>query len=107
MNGPSNETSKPEGVEVWRVRRAVVFAAAQQVVAILFAALLLDGGQMMRLFTIAAIGSWAFMIAIIVRGIVARRTTPICETDVQVITYSFWLAAGLVLLLCPLMMRVL
>lgn len=89
--------SKPVGEpDVWR---AVTLAIAQQIVALVLAALVIAPIPLLRLAIIGTIGSWICILAILTRAIVARKTKPLTEVDLQIITYSFWLVSGLLLML--------
>jgi lipid-A-disaccharide synthase-like uncharacterized protein len=77
-------------------------AVAQQAVILLFASLLLDGGQMLRLSTIATAAAWALNIVIM-----ARRPKSPTQADVLIVKYGFWLFALVTLILAPIMGRTL
>lgn len=107
MNTPHRDPSTHEPVGVEQLRSAILSAIVQQVIAILLASLLLDGGTMLRLATISAVGSWTFILAIITRAIVLRNTKPLNNLDVRIIRGSLWLAAGITMIMCLLFQRVL
>jgi hypothetical protein len=86
---------------IWQVYGEPIKAAiAQQVVILFLAALVLDGGVMLRIATVAVAGSWAFSIVIM-----AHRPTSPTPTDVQIVKYGFWLAALVSFVLAAIMGR--
>jgi hypothetical protein len=81
---------------------SIKVAVAQQVVIILFASLLLDGGHILRLSTFGAVGSW-----LLTGIIVARRPRSPTRIDILIVKYGFWLAALIAMVLAAIMGRVL
>jgi hypothetical protein len=95
------QAEAPPSTSIWQAYGdAIKAAVAQQVVILLLASLVLDGGLMLRMATLAAAGSWAFNIVI-----VARRPRSPTPTDVLIVKYGFWLAALVSFVLAPIMGR--
>ena len=82
---PAQTDTQPS---IWKAYgEPIKIAVVQQVVILFLAALVLDGGVMLRIATVAAAGSWAFNIVI-----VARRPRSPTPTDVLIVKYGFWLS---------------
>ena len=77
--------------------RAIIVAMVQQAIVLVLAALMLDGGRLLRAFAGALIASWAVTLLVMLRY--PERPTPL---GAVVVKYGFWLAIFLVLLLGPL-----
>jgi hypothetical protein len=71
--------------------RAIVVAMVQQVVVLVLAALVLDGGRTLKLMIIAAIGSWVFPLLVML-----RRPRSLTRADILIIKHGIWMAAALV-----------
>ena len=70
---------------------AITVALAQHAVVLILAALVLDGGHMLRICTIAALASWLCTLVIMLR----RRKQP-TRFDLGLVRYGFWPAMFLV-----------
>lgn len=77
--------------------QAIVFAAVQQAIVLLLAALILDGGYILRICTIAAIASWVATLVIIV-----RRSKHPSAVDLAIVRYGFWMTMLVVLVVATL-----
>ena len=70
--------------------RAVTAAVAQQAVVLLFASLILDGGQIFRYCAVAAMASWVCTLVILL-----RRPKHPTNVDLAIVRFGFWLAIPL------------
>jgi hypothetical protein len=81
----TRDPDAPEIPSVGSPREAFVFAMLQQAVLFLLAALLLDGGVVLRRVTIASIGFWCFVLLLLIR----RRNSP-TRVDIILVKYGIW-----------------
>jgi hypothetical protein len=90
---PSDDlASQPLFAAREKFSHAIVIALAQQVPVLILAALILDGGLILRFCGIAAIAAWVFTLTILL-----RRPKEPTNIDLAVIKYSFWPAMLLIL----------
>ena len=73
--------------------RAIGVAVAQQAPILILAALMLDGGRILRICTIAAIASWICTLMILL-----RRPKQPTNCDIAIVNYGFWAAMFLILI---------
>ena len=92
---PNDEcTNQPGKVSGWRYSESIKVAVAQQAVVLIFASLILDGGQILRFCAIAAIASWICTLVIIL-----RRPKQPTKLDLGIVKFGFWPAMPLVALI--------
>ena len=71
---------------------ALVVAVTQQAVILTLAALILDGGHILRICVLAAVASWLCTLLIML-----RRPKQPTTVDLAIIKYGFWPAIPIVL----------
>jgi hypothetical protein len=89
---------RPSALDAKTHSQAIVFAVAQQAILLFFAATILDGGQILRLCTLAAIVSWVPSLLIML-----RRPKEPTHADLGIIKYGFWPALLIVFVVASLL----
>lgn len=74
-----------EAPSVGSLREAFVVAVVHQIVLLPLAALLLDGGAVLRRVVVASVAFWCFVLALLIR----RRDRP-TTWDVVFVKYGIW-----------------
>jgi hypothetical protein len=96
----NDSANEPSRVIARRYLHAITLAVAQQAVVLILAALILDGGHLLRVSVIAAIASW-----ICTALVILRRPKQPTKLDLAIVKYGFWPAILLVLVMEILLRR--
>ena len=89
---PTDDSTQQPSADCWRqVLQSNHGSGAQQAVVLIFASLILDGGQIFRFCAVAAMASWVCTLMILL-----RRPKHPTNMDLAIVKVGFWLAIPLV-----------
>jgi hypothetical protein len=89
-----NTIASGAGPKVSTIGRAIVAALTQQAFILTFAALVLDGGRLLRVVSAALVVAWLVSLVVLVRY--RKHPTPV---GIGVVKYGFWFAVVVLLVL--------